>query len=223
MNPPGSSTLVYSRDEIQQQLERIFADPVFAVSDILKRFLVFVVEETMQGHSNQIKEYTIGVKVLNKPPSFDPRQDAIVRIHAGRLRRALHLYYREAGASDPLYISIPKGSYLPVFSENTPGTIAEVNHRQHEHLSVKNLVPGPAGPYIVTGDMQYSNDKLRISLQMTNTETHEELWSQVVEYKLTASTDIDIQDDIVKKLMAAVGDYYRLVKQHVGPTSILAA
>ena len=49
------------------------------------------------GRSNTIKEYTIAVNVLNKPVSFKPQHDAIVRIHAGRLRRALNYYYKEPG------------------------------------------------------------------------------------------------------------------------------
>src|SRR6478672_4614225 len=100
--------LAFSKDEIRQQLKKIFSDPIFSVSDILKRFLSFISEETLDGRSNQIKEYTIGLKVLNKTFGFNPKEDAIVRIHAGRLRRALANYYRTVGASDPIYISMPK-------------------------------------------------------------------------------------------------------------------
>ena len=71
---------------INQQIERIKADPQFAGSDILKRFLSFVVSETLGGRSHTIKEYTIAIKVLDKPVDFNPQHDAIVRIHAGRLR-----------------------------------------------------------------------------------------------------------------------------------------
>ena len=108
----------YTELIINQQMERILADPQFAGSDILKRFLSFVVSETLGGRSNTIKEYTIAIKVLDKAVDFNPQHDAIVRIHAGRLRRALHQYYKGAGASDSLCISMPKGSYLPVFEQS---------------------------------------------------------------------------------------------------------
>ena len=84
-----------SKEIINHQLQKIISDPIFAVSNILRRFLSFIVEETLAGHSNQLKEYTIGVKVLNKPTDFQPQKDAIVRIHAGRLRRALSHYYKK--------------------------------------------------------------------------------------------------------------------------------
>jgi len=114
---------IFPGEAINEQLQKIFSDPIFTVSDILKRFLSFIVQETLEGRSNQLKEYTIGVGVLNKPVNFRPQQDAIVRIHAGRLRRALNHYYKETGKEDPIHITIPKGSYVPVFIE--PGTDAE--------------------------------------------------------------------------------------------------
>jgi TolB-like protein len=208
----------YSREEIHLQLQRIFTDQAFAVSDILRRFLSFIVEETLDGRSNQIKEYTIGVNVLHKPCNFNPSQDAIVRIHAGRLRRALHHYYKEVGVADPIRIEMPKGSYLPVFSENEMET-ADLNlGMSQEHISDFHG-NGNAEQFVVTGEMQYAEDRLRIRVQMINSETHEEMWSQVVEYNLTTTNGFDIQEGIVKKLAAAVGDYYKFIKQRTAPPS----
>jgi adenylate cyclase len=110
----GASNL-FPEHLIQTQLQKIFRCSVFSVSDILRRFLTYIIEETVAGRSNMIKEYTIAVNVLNKPISFKPQQDAIVRIHAGRLRRALNYYYKEPGIDDEIEISVPKGSYVPVF------------------------------------------------------------------------------------------------------------
>src|SRR6516164_238538 len=112
---PGKTCRPYSDALINEQLQRIFTNPSFSVSDILKRFLHYIVQQTVAGGSNIIKEYTIGVNVLNKPTDFRPQHDAIVRIHAGRLRRALYKYYEEAGVDDQIEISIPKGSYVPAF------------------------------------------------------------------------------------------------------------
>ncbi len=112
-----NSELPFSREEIFKQLDRIFLNHVFKKSAILRQFLLFVVEETCKGHSTWIKEYTIAVNVLNKPADFNTQENCIVRIHAGRLRRALNRYYNEAGAFDPLRITIPKGSYIPLLNE----------------------------------------------------------------------------------------------------------
>jgi len=211
----------YSKGEILHQLQLIFADQTFAVSDILKRFLSFIVEETLEGRSNQIKEYTIGVNVLNKPHSFNPSQDAIVRIHAGRLRRALHYYYKGAGASDSIRIEMPKGSYLPYFITNEMGA-TEIHSAMNEELINEYQTQGIAEQFVVTGEMQYAEDHLRIKLQMINTETHEELWSQIVEYNLSTTNGFDIQEGIAKKLAAAVADYYKFIKQHATPPAVMA-
>ncbi len=71
--------------------------------------------ETLAGRSDKVIGYTIGIDVYGKPESFDPTNDAIVRVEAGRLRRSLDLYYRESGAEDPVEIVVPKGAYVPEF------------------------------------------------------------------------------------------------------------
>ena len=54
-------------------------------------FLSFIVEETLAGRSSQLKGYTIAVAVYGRPERFDPQVDPIVRVEAGRLRRALDI------------------------------------------------------------------------------------------------------------------------------------
>jgi hypothetical protein len=66
----------------RQQLERILASATFRQVDRLKRFLAFIVEEALQGHGDQLKEYVIGVQVFDKDTGFDPRADPIVRVQA---------------------------------------------------------------------------------------------------------------------------------------------
>ena len=113
-----SLDIKFTKEGIEQQIQKIFSDPFFTNSDILRKFLTFIVDQTLSGHANWLKEYTIGVNVLNKSADFKPQDNGIVRIHAGRLRRALHHYYNSVGALDPIHISIPKGGYVPVFAEN---------------------------------------------------------------------------------------------------------
>jgi len=107
---------LFSVTAVEQELENIFRAPYFAESPILKKFLSFVVEETIHGRSNCLKEYTIAIKVLEKPLNFNPQENGIVRIHAGRLRRALSRYYSEMGNHDQIVITIPKGKYVPGFA-----------------------------------------------------------------------------------------------------------
>src|SRR4030095_1560150 len=89
--------LRFSREAIERQLAKIFQFPVFTESAILRRFLEFIVGQTLAGNENCVKEYTIAINVLGKPVYFKPQENCIVRIHAGRLRRALNRYYDESG------------------------------------------------------------------------------------------------------------------------------
>ena len=123
INRKMESNSPISKPEIIDQLNRILLFPVFSNSMILSGFLRFIVEETLEGRANSLKEYTIGTNVLSKKVGYDPQADASVRIHAGRLRRALYDYYSGPGCSDPILISMPKGAYIPGFELVTPLTV----------------------------------------------------------------------------------------------------
>lgn len=111
----------FNDELVLKQVERILHQPPFASSDILRRFLKYIINETLGGRADQIKEYTIAVYVLNKPATFRPLNDGIVRVHASRLRDALSTYYDDQREDDTCEITIPKGSYLPVFRSLRPG------------------------------------------------------------------------------------------------------
>lgn len=100
---------------IQDALERVVSSREMVHSERKKRFLKFIVRETLAGNAARIKAYTIAVDVFDRDPSFDPVSDPVVRIEAGRLRRSLEHYYLTEGATDQLRITIPKGGYVPEF------------------------------------------------------------------------------------------------------------
>ncbi len=104
--------------KIKQQVSRILETQSFKSSNILSRFLYYIVSETLEGKGEYLKEYVIATSVLNRNTDFDPQLDAIVRIHARRLRNLLDDYYNGEGLHDPIRISIPKGRYIPVFDNN---------------------------------------------------------------------------------------------------------
>ena len=81
------------------------------------RFLEFAVKKTLAGESDEIKEYLIGLEVFDRQPDFDPSGDPIVRAEARRLRSRLADYYNTIGELDPVQIELPKGTYVPVFSQ----------------------------------------------------------------------------------------------------------
>jgi tetratricopeptide (TPR) repeat protein len=104
-----------SAAEVRAALERLVAGDIFRRSTQLAAFLRFVVETTLRGESDRIKGYTIATEVLGRGEDFDPEADPIVRVEAGRLRRALEQYYAGPGAEDKIVIDLPRGHYIPTF------------------------------------------------------------------------------------------------------------
>ena len=105
---------------------RVLDSPEFVVPDRARRFLSYVVEEALCGRADRIKAFSIATHVLGRDSSFDGSTDPVVRIEAGRVRRALEHYYLTAGADDPVVITIPKGGYVPSFTRRQEsGEVAE--------------------------------------------------------------------------------------------------
>ena len=107
----------WSNEAIREQLDRILGHAEFRATDKMRGFLRYVVEETLAGRSGRIKGFSIAIDVFGRDSDFDAAHDPVVRIQAGRLRRAIERYYLVAGTQDPIHIDIPKGSYIPVFSK----------------------------------------------------------------------------------------------------------
>ena len=107
------------------QLIRILESETFARAPILSRFLRHLVDRTLEGAADHLKEYSVGVDVFDRGTSFDPRTDTIVRVQARRLRAKLASYYSSAGRFDPVRIEIPTGRYVAVFARQPPLKEAE--------------------------------------------------------------------------------------------------
>ena len=101
--------------DVRVQLDRILASPGFVNADRLSRFLRFVVERTLAGEGDQLKEYLLGTEVFDRSADYDPRLDSIVRVEARRLRAKLAEYYAGPGQGDPIVIGVDKGSYVARF------------------------------------------------------------------------------------------------------------
>ncbi len=104
-----------SEEAVKDQLAKLIVSPELARRPVLRHFLSFVVEKVLAGRAHEVKEYTVAIEVFGRRESFDASKDSIVRIQAGRLRRALERYYASCSGHDPVKIEIPKGSYVPTF------------------------------------------------------------------------------------------------------------
>src|ERR1035441_250654 len=104
------------RDEIRGQLAKLLATAAFASSLRRGQLLRYLVERTLADGGDSINEYAIGLDVFQKPASFDPRLESIVRNEAGRLRQKLKDYYAEQGRQDRVLIELPPRGYKPAIA-----------------------------------------------------------------------------------------------------------
>ena len=98
---------------VREQLDRILKSRPFQPSRRRQRFLEYIVNETLAARGERLKGYTIAVGVFDRPETFDPAVDPVVRIEAARLRDKLREYYEADGQNDPVRIGLPKGTYTP--------------------------------------------------------------------------------------------------------------
>lgn len=103
----------------RKELSRILASKAFRQADRLKRFLNFIVRETLEGRAEGLKEFSVGIEVFDRDPTFDPRSDPIVRVQARRLRAQLGRYYAEEAEPGEIILEVPKGRYAAVFKSPT--------------------------------------------------------------------------------------------------------
>ncbi|SEB64287.1 hypothetical protein [Terriglobus roseus] len=116
----GKQTVVSVTDrERQEALERVLISPLLNRSVRLRRFLSFVVEESMKDDAAALTEQRIGVALFDRSPSYDTGADNIVRVNATELRKRLEQFYSGDGIAETLLIEIPRGSYKPVFIRRT--------------------------------------------------------------------------------------------------------
>jgi len=111
-------------EAVRDQLQRLLASPAFADAPRLRSLLAFLVEQTICGHADEIKESVIAVEVFGRAPDFDPRADSVVRVQVRNLRAKLRAYYDQDGRNDPVRFDLPSGSYVPLFEASPPPATA---------------------------------------------------------------------------------------------------
>lgn len=102
--------------EVTESLTRVLASRAFAGAERSRAFLSYVVTETLAGRGRQLSERAVGRHGLHGGAEFDGRLDSLVRVRATRVRKALGAYYAGEGATDPIRIDLPAGSYVPTFT-----------------------------------------------------------------------------------------------------------
>ena len=108
------------REAIRQQLERMLANPLFKYSKRYPNLLRYVVENTLEGRTGELKERSLGVAVFGREPDYDTNVDPVVRATAGEIRKRIAQYYHEPGHATEVRIDLSPRSYIPEFEVHSP-------------------------------------------------------------------------------------------------------
>jgi hypothetical protein len=129
------------KEAILRELESILSSHFFRTSNRSKQFLSYVVQHTLDGSHEPLKERTIGAKLFQRPAGYSTGDDPVVRVQAGEVRRRLEQYHHAALSQSPVRIELPVGSYAPEFHWATPqqGEPAQV-----ERIPAERTEPEPA-------------------------------------------------------------------------------
>lgn len=101
--------------ECRALVQKIVASNEFHRATRLRDFLSYVVDRKLARAPQEVTESLIGHRVFGRPSSYNTGEDSIVRTEARLLRQRLERYFSKEGASEPIVLEIPKGSYVPVF------------------------------------------------------------------------------------------------------------
>ena len=117
----GNWNVLPSSDEVTRHLELLQACVELRALPSELALLNYLVDQTLAGKVHQIKANTIAAEVFGRRPDYDPQTDPILMIRMDRLRRSLDRHYRGTGKNDPLRIDIPRGKFVPIFTNQGSG------------------------------------------------------------------------------------------------------
>jgi hypothetical protein len=151
---PRSAKIAETPEEIafvRQHLQEVLASAAFRGSQRSAQFLKHIVEQSIAGSFESLKERSIGIELFGRPPSYDTGEDAIVRVTASDVRKRLLQHYGTQGTNSEARFVLPLGSYVPELRRDF--------HRP------ENLAVGPPEPVVTIAPLPQPIAKPRPVLQ----------------------------------------------------------
>lgn len=112
------------REGIQRHLKEILEGDAFRGANRSGQFLKYVVEETVAGRQENLKERILGIEIFGRAPNYDTGEDAIVRVTASDVRKRLLQHYGRLGTVASFRFSLPPGSYVPRITREQPAEVS---------------------------------------------------------------------------------------------------
>jgi hypothetical protein len=139
---------------VLEQLERLLKNPHFSQSRRFPSFLRFVIDQTLNGRPELLKERTLGIEIFGRDADYDTASDPIVRVTATEIRKRIAQYYQEPGHETELRLSLPSGSYIPQF--HWPQTA-----KQSEPADMAPVVSLPPPVIVGTSELEIAGAPVR--------------------------------------------------------------
>jgi hypothetical protein len=108
------------KEQVRRQMERLLETAHFKNSRRYPALFRFIVEETLEGRGEFLKERLLGVRVFNRPPDYDTADDPIARVTIAEIRKRIAQYYHEEAHDSEMRIELMPGRYEPEFYPRKP-------------------------------------------------------------------------------------------------------
>ena len=116
MIPQTSAEVISHADavRIREVLGDVLQSAPFRTTRQCQSLLKYIVEHTLAGENDLLRERVIGTEVFGRSHDYEPGDDPVVRVRAAEVRKRLAQYYQDR-ADSLVRIDIPSGSYRAVF------------------------------------------------------------------------------------------------------------
>jgi hypothetical protein len=103
------------KEAVRQQMNRLLQTSHFNNSRRYPSLFRYIVEETLDGRGQFLKERLIGVQVFGRPANYDTAADPVVRVTIAEIRKRIAQYYHEEAHDSEMRIELTPGCYEPEF------------------------------------------------------------------------------------------------------------
>lgn len=195
---------------VEAEMETICNSTAFKTSRKCREFLRYVVQVTLSGRADSLKERSIGIDLMGCDLSYDPSTDARVRVRAKEVRQRLTAFYAMHTGSRECRISLPLGTYVPEFvldekpaeaaAPSETATLAD-SLSKPDGLVVPNLsvlsMFCPAGIALFLFGFLLRSQVLRTS-------AYDEFWGELLNGKSTLTIDVNPTSPLLTESMPFV-------------------
>ncbi len=142
--------MIHDKDK-NHALQSILTSEAFSHSTKSQELLKYLVDAST--NPCDLNEMIIATEFFGKDKSFDPVEDASIRVYISQIRKKLEHYYLTEGKNDKIIIDIPKGHYTVRFREKSKTKEKTFKARPLVILSVVCILLFTGGLFLFTSNL----------------------------------------------------------------------